>query len=187
MRPAYSDAESPKRTRLGGKILRGNAKFAFWLIFPMAVAGFRPCSAQTIASARATVTITVVSGISGASPVTLNLRQSPVEIGKLGLRTEASNGTHLKTSESPARMVWITLPTKTTLWNTAGDLLSVTPEIGWNALIARLANGSTAFEAEDNPSLASERALFIKSGGSMSPDGTAKGSYGGVYTRTVVY
>ncbi len=154
----------------------------------MAGVGLRPCNAQTIVSASASITVTVVSGISAASPVALDFGRLAGETGNLELHPEATNAADLIVSGPPARMVWITFPSKTTLRNADGDLLSFTPEIGWKDLNARSANGSAALDStEGNAFLSSDEPLFIKFGGSINPDCATGGSYRGSYTIIVVY
>lgn len=168
--------------------MRRHAKIAFLVILPVAGVSFRPCNAQTTVSARASVTVTVVSGISAASPVALDFGRLSGEMGNLELHPGATNATHLIISGPPARMVWVTFPSTTILRNADGDLLSFTPEIGWKALNTRSANGSAALDSrEGNVFLSSDEPLFIKFGGSIDPDFATGGSYRGRCTITVVY
>jgi hypothetical protein len=161
-------------------MLRRHAKIAFLVILPVVAVGFPPCNAQTIVSARASVTVTVVPGISAASPVALDFGRLSGETGNLELRPGATNATDLIISGPPSRTVWITFPSKTTLRNAEGDLLSFTPEIGWKALNTCSASGSAALDSrEASAFLSSDEPLFIKFGGSINPDCATGGSYRG--------
>ena len=168
--------------------MRRHAKIAFLVTLSVLVVGFRPSNAQTIVSACASVTITVVSGISAASPVALDFGRLSGETGTLGRHAAATNAADLVIFGPPERMVWITFPSKTTLRNADGDLLSFTPEIGWKALNTRSANGTEALDSREGSAiLSSDEPLFIKFGGSINPDCATGGSYRGHCTIIVVY
>lgn len=165
-----------------------HAKIAFLVILPVVAVGLRPCNAQTIVSARASVTVTVVPGISAASPVALDFGRLSGETGNLELHRGATNAADLIISGPPARMVWISFPSRTTLRNADGDLLSFTPEIGWKALNTRSVSGSAALDSrEGNAFLSDDEPLFIRFGGSINPDCATGGSYRGRCTIIVVY
>jgi hypothetical protein len=150
--------------------------------------GSRPCNGQTTLSARASVTVTVVSGISAASPAALNVRGFVGKAGNLEVRSEASKGADLVIAGPPAGMVWINFPSRTTLWNADGNLLSFTPMVAWKGSDAPLASSTATIETTDgNASLNSNGPLLIKFGGSINPEGAANGSYCGVYKITVIY
>ncbi len=168
--------------------MRRYAKIAVLVILPVAGVGLGPCNAQTVVSARASVTVTVVSGISASSPAALDFGQLSEETGNIKLNPWATNGTDLIISGPPARMVCVTFPSKTTLRNADGDLLSFIPEIGWTAPNTRSSDGTAALDTgEGSAMLSIDGPLFIKFGGSINAEGGAKGSYRGSYSITVVY
>ena len=168
--------------------MRRHAEIVFWIIIPIVSVCFRASDAQTVVSARASITLTVVSGISAESSGALNLGRLAGETGPLTLRQKSSQVMDLKVSGPPAGTVWITFPFKTTLSNAEGDLVSFTPEIGWRAPNTRSAGVSTALETpQGNAYISSHGPLFIEFGGSINPENVEEGSYRGIYTITVVY